>query len=301
MTGKPPWLKTRIPEPRARNRMARLLREHGLHTICESGACPNLGECWGAGTATFMILGEVCTRSCGFCNVLTGRPGPVDPLEPVRLARAVRALGLSHVVITSVDRDDLPDGGAGLFAQTIRVVRELCASTSIEVLIPDFKGGQREIGLVVEAGPDVLAHNVETVPRLHRRVRPQARYERSLAVLEQAKRADPELYTKSSLMLGLGETLDEVVAVLEDLRAVGCDFVTLGQYLRPSLRHLPVERYVPPEVFAELAGVACRLGFRHVAAGPLVRGSYRAEEAVRQAAEQDGRPLPRRARAAAGG
>jgi lipoyl synthase len=273
---KPPWLKVRLPQGETYFELKRLAREQNLHTVCESASCPNIGECWSRRSLTIMILGGVCTRSCGFCDVPTGRPAGLDLDEPQRVAEALARLDLRHTVITSVNRDELPDGGAGVWAATIRAVRERCPSTAIEVLIPDFKGDESALSTVLEAGPDILAHNVETVPRLYRKVRPQADYAQSLEVLERAKRAG--FSTKSSLMLGLGETLSEVREVLVDLRAVRCDGLTLGQYLRPSPGHLPVERFVTPEEFGELRSFALGLGFGHVASGPLVRSSYHADE-----------------------
>jgi lipoic acid synthetase len=234
-----------------------------------------MGECWNAGTATFMILGDICTRSCGFCAVKTGRPTGLDLGEPVRVAEAIRVMGVRHAVITSVNRDELPDGGAAVFAETIRQTRSVCPGVTIEVLIPDFKGVWWALEIVTAAAPDVLNHNVETVPRLYGKVRPQAKYDRSLELLERAKKAG--MLTKSGLMLGLGEQLDEVVEVLKDLRENGCDIVTLGQYLQPTCDHLPVERFVHPDEFGWLKGKGLALGFRHVESGPLVRSSYHAK------------------------
>lgn len=277
---KPGWLKKPLPDPQALRRMRELLDGLALHTICESASCPNLGECWAQQTATFLILGDVCTRRCGFCDVETGRPPHFDLLEPLRVAEAVRRLGLQHAVITSVSRDDLPDGGAEQFARTIRAIRHLCPETTVEVLIPDFDGRPEPLRLVLEADPEILAHNVETVPRLHRKVRPRFRYERSLAVLESAKSYRPSVFTKSNIMLGLGETEEEVLAVMRDLRAVGCDFLTIGQYLRPSPNHLPVVEYVHPQVFDRYREAAEALGFRYVASGPFVRSSFDAAAAL---------------------
>ncbi|GIW41339.1 MAG: lipoyl synthase [Candidatus Binatia bacterium] len=272
----PEWIKARAPVGERVFELRRLLRGLRLHTVCEEAQCPNLGECWAHGTATLMLMGDVCTRNCGFCAVAHGRPRPLDPEEPARVAEAVERLGLRHVVLTSVDRDDLPDGGASHFAATVRAVRGRIPRCSIEVLIPDFQGNPVALEVVVGSPIDVLNHNVETVPRLYKRVRPGSRYERSLEILRRAKELRPELLTKTGLMLGLGEEREEVLAVLRDLRAVGCDILTLGQYLRPSSKHLPVVRYVPPEEFRELRADASRLGFLHVEAGPLVRSSYHA-------------------------
>ncbi|MDP3766471.1 MAG: lipoyl synthase, partial [Dehalococcoidia bacterium] len=258
-----------------------LLRTHALHTVCEEARCPNIGECFNAGTATFMILGDVCTRSCGFCAVTSGRPEQsLDWLEPYRLARAVRVLGLDYVVITSVNRDDQPDGGAAIFAGCIRAIRRDNPKCRVEVLIPDFEANWAALETVVRARPFVLNHNVETVPRLYRRVRPKARYERSLGLLRQAKQLDPSMLTKSGLMVGLGERQDEVFETMAGLRAAAVDLVTIGQYLRPSERHLPVERYYRPEEFEPFVEKGRELGFQHVEAGPLVRSSYHAHKQV---------------------
>jgi len=252
------------------------VRALGLHTVCQEARCPNIGECWGHRTATFMLLGDTCTRNCGFCAVTHGRPLAVDAGEPLRVAEAVARLGLRHVVVTSVNRDDLPDGGAAHFAATARALRRLLPACRIEVLVPDFQGNLASVAEVVASPIDVFNHNLETVPRLYRRVRAGARYERSLAVLRAAREGQGGLLTKSGLMLGLGETEEELLRVFSDLRAIGCDILTLGQYLRPSRDHLPVERYVPPEEFTDLRAEALALGFRHVEAGPLVRSSYHA-------------------------
>lgn len=257
-----------------------LVRQLGLHTVCESAACPNIGECWNQRTATFMILGNVCTRRCGFCAVLKGPPLPVDYDEPRRVAEAVARLRLRHAVITSVNRDDRKDGGAELFALTIRAIRERVPECRVEVLVPDFQGSHAAVDLVLEARPDVFNHNVETVPRLYRQVRLGARYERSLDILDYARQRCPDLVTKSGLMLGLGETTEEVLAVMRDLAERDVNVLTLGQYLSPSPAHLPVARFVPPEEFAELAEAGRRMGFRRVIAGPLVRSSYHAAEAL---------------------
>jgi len=272
----PPWLKVRAPGgPEFAETMA-TVRELGLHTVCQEARCPNIGECWGHRTATFMLLGDTCTRNCGFCAVKHGRPLAVDPAEPLRVASAVARLGLRHVVVTSVNRDDLADGGAAHFAATARAIKRLLPGCRVEVLVPDFQGNLTSVAEVVASPIDVFNHNLETVPRLYRRVRAGARYARSLAVLEAAHRGRDRLLTKTGLMLGLGETQEELASVFKDLRSIGCDILTLGQYLRPSGEHLPVERYVPPEEFTVLGAEALALGFRHVEAGPLVRSSYHA-------------------------
>jgi lipoic acid synthetase len=278
---RPSYLRVRARMGKEFFSMKKLMRTLDLHTVCEEAACPNIYECWGEGTATIMILGDVCTRSCGFCNVATGRPVWDDPGEPERVARAISSMGVSHAVITSVARDDLSDGGAGAFARTIEALKRLAPGVSIEVLIPDFKGSRNALASVVDARPDVLAHNVETVARLQRKVRGgTAGYARSLAVLARAKQLDRSLATKSGIMVGLGETVDEVVRCLEDLRAVGVDIITIGQYLQPSRRHLPVVRWWELDEFRELEAVAYRLGFSHVESGPLVRSSYHAKRAL---------------------
>ena len=275
---RPEWLRVQLPQTAEFARTRGIVNRNRLHTVCESANCPNMGECWSAGTATVMILGNVCTRSCGFCAVLTGRPPEYDEDEPVRVAEALATMDhLVHVVLTSVDRDEREDGGSAIWAETIRQVRARRPKLRIEVLIPDFKGEAAHLARDLEAKPDILAHNVETVPRLHKTVRPQAKYERSLWVLEHAKARG--FLTKSSIMLGLGETSDEVVSVLRDLRAIGCDILTLGQYLQPTRNHLPVDRFVHPDEFARLGDVARELGFGHVESGPLVRSSYHAERA----------------------
>jgi len=275
---RPDWLKVRFPAGPNYGRLQDLMRSKSLHTVCEEARCPNIGECWGRGTATFMILGDTCTRSCGFCAVKTGRPTVLDLEEPRRVAVAVQQMGLRHAVITSVNRDELPDGGAGIFAETIREVRRLSPGTTIEVLIPDFKGDEAALRTVIEAKPEILDHNTETVPRLYREVRPQAEYHRSLQLLARAKAIDPRGLTKSGLMVGLGETRDELLAVFEDLAAHGVDILTVGQYLRPTASHLPVVRYWHPDEFADLKSAADRMGFRHVESGPLVRSSYHADD-----------------------
>jgi lipoic acid synthetase len=278
---KPSWLKVRFPAGERYQRIKSLLREHELHTVCEEARCPNIGECFNAGSATFMILGDVCTRSCGFCAVTSGRPEHgLDWLEPFRVARAARTLGLDYVVITSVNRDDQPDGGAAIFAGCINAIRRDDAGVRVEVLIPDFMGNWDALATVVQAKPFVLNHNVETAPRLYGRVRPKACYERSLELLRRAKELDAALLTKSGMMVGLGETQGEVFAVMRDLRAAGVDLLTIGQYLRPTEKHLPVERYWAPEEFEPFVALGCELGFLNVEAGPLVRSSYRAHRQV---------------------
>jgi lipoic acid synthetase len=254
------------------------MRELGLHTVCEEANCPNIGECWHHGTATFMILGGICTRSCGYCNVVHGKPGEVDRSEPANVAHAIEALDLQYAVITSVDRDDLPDFGASIFAETIRETRARVPACRIEVLIPDFQGSETSLHAVLDAGPDVLNHNIETVPRLYRTARPGGRYDRALELLDRARRHAPAIPTKSGMMVGLGETWDEVVQVLRDLRHAGCEILTIGQYLRPSAANLPIDRYYTPAEFTELKRVALDLGFGHVESGQLVRSSYHAHE-----------------------
>ncbi|HYM15642.1 MAG TPA: lipoyl synthase [Dehalococcoidia bacterium] len=279
---KPAWLKVRFPGGERYQALKSLMRDERLNTVCEDARCPNIGECWNAGTATFMILGDVCTRSCGFCAVTTGRPGAIDPLEPYRLARAVAALGLDYVVITSVNRDDVEHGGAEVFAACIKAIRRHDPAINVEVLIPDFKGDWAALATVVEARPFVLNHNIETVPRLYRVVRPQARYERSLELIRRAKDAEPAMLTKSGFMVGLGETQEELFGVMRDLRAHGCDLVTIGQYLRPSPQHLPIARYYDPAEYEAFRAYGRELGFTHVEAGPLVRSSYHAERQAGQ-------------------
>ena len=254
------------------------MRELGLHTVCEEAQCPNIGECWHHGTATFMILGEVCTRACAYCAVSHGRPAPADPDEAVRVGRAIETLGLTYVVITSVDRDDLADGGAAIFAETIRETRTRRPDCRIEVLIPDFQGKEEPLQTVLDARPDVLNHNVETVPRLYRMARSGGRYLRTLELLDRSRRYAPEIPTKTGLMVGLGEEHDELVATFKDLRQAGCQILTIGQYLRPSAEHAPMTRYYHPDEFRELKRIALDLGFVHVESGPLVRSSYHAHE-----------------------
>ena len=273
---RPDWLRAPAPAGENYREIRQLVASLRLHTVCESAACPNVGECWNHRTATFMILGNVCTRRCGFCAVEKGAPLPVDYDEPRRVAEAVAAMGLKFAVITSVNRDDREDGGAELFALVIAAIRRRVEGCGVEVLVPDFQGSRAAVETVLEAAPDVFNHNTETVPRLYRQVRLGARYERSLEVLATAKRAAPRVPTKSGLMLGLGETGAEVLQVMRDLRAHGVDILTLGQYLRPSPKHLPIVRYVPPEEFADLRAAGREMGFGHVEAGPLVRSSYHA-------------------------
>jgi lipoic acid synthetase len=277
---RPKWLRAPAPAGDNYRELKQLVRDLNLHTVCESAACPNLGECWNRRAATFMILGNVCTRRCGFCAVQKGGPLPVDYDEPRRVAEACAALGLKFAVITSVNRDDRKDGGAELFALTICAIRERIPGCGVEVLVPDFQGSHAAMDVVLDAAPDVLNHNTETVPRLYRQVRLGARYERSLDMLAYVKQSRPHTPTKSGLMLGLGETMDEVLAVMRDLRAASVDILTLGQYLRPSVKHLPIIRYVTLEEFAELKRAGYQMGFRHVESGPLVRSSYHASDAV---------------------
>jgi len=284
-TQRPEWLRVRLPAGENYEQLKQLMRSKQLHTVCEEARCPNMGECWANKTATFMILGSVCTRSCGFCAVATGRPMALDWEEPRRVAETVTQMGLNHVVVTSVNRDELHDGGATLFAATIRWIRRMNPECAVEVLTPDFKGSREALKVVMDAKPDVFNHNVETVPRLYRRVRPQAVYERSLEVLAWAKEMQPEKPTKTGFMLGLGETHDEIVALLGDIRAHNVDIVTIGQYLRPSPQHLPIERYVPPDEFREYARIGREMGFRNVYSGPLVRSSYHAWDQVKQLAD----------------
>ena len=278
---RPEWLKVRLPMGPQVEELRRLMRSKSLHTVCEEAHCPNMAECWGAGTATFMILGDTCTRSCGFCAVKTGRPLALDPAEPAHVGDAVARMGLRHAVVTSVNRDELPDGGAAMFAATIREIRRRSPGTTVEVLTPDFRGDSDALDAVLAARPEVMAHNVETVPRLYPRVRPQAVYERSLEVLRRTKERAPDLFCKTGIMVGLGESEDEVRATMRDVRAQGTDVLTIGQYLRPSPMHLPIERYWTPEEFARSRDAGVAMGFRHVESGPLVRSSYHAERALR--------------------
>jgi lipoic acid synthetase len=282
---RPPWLKIRLRQTEELESLQALVEEQRLHTVCQSASCPNLPECWSARTATFMIGGDLCTRRCRFCDVPTGRPDRLDPNEPVRVAEAIATLGLRFAVVTAVARDDVADGGAEHFAQTIHAIREHAPLCRIEVLIPDFKGSEAALGTVLDADPDVLSHNLETVERLQRRVRPQAKYQRSLGILAAAHRMRPDIPTKTGIMLGLGETAEEVRQTLIDIRAQGCDLLTIGQYLRPGNGHLPVARYPSPAEFASWEQDARALGFRGVASAPLVRSSYRAEELARARSE----------------
>lgn len=277
---KPDWLKVRLPSSPAYAKVKKLITDNDLHTVCESAACPNRGECWSHSTATFMILGNICTRSCGFCNVITGKPTELDLDEPRRVADAIAKLDLEYAVITSVNRDELKDGGAAVWAETIRQTRLACPKTKIEVLIPDFVGNWDALNIVLDAKPDVLNHNIETVPRLYLRVRPQGKFVRSLELLKIAK--EKGFVTKSGIMLGLGETKDEVIDTMKAWRKSGVDLVTLGQYMQPTLNHLPVDRFVTPEEFEEFKVIGLELGFKNVFSGPLVRSSYHAFE---QAAE----------------
>ena len=275
---KPEWLKVRAPGSPSYLRLKGLMRDLGLHTVCEEARCPNIGECWNHGTATFMILGDVCTRACSYCAVAHGRPAAVDAAEPVCVDAAIATLGLDYVVITSVDRDDLADGGASIFAETIRETRERLRHCRIEVLIPDFQGDEAALHAVLDARPDVLNHNTETVPRLYRMARSGGRYARTLELLDRSRRYAPDIPTKTGLMVGLGEEHDELVATFRDLRQAGCAILTLGQYLRPTEAHAPMVRYYHPDEFRELKAIALELGFVHVESGPLVRSSYHAHE-----------------------
>jgi lipoic acid synthetase len=278
---RPDWIKVRAPSGETYEWLREMMRSKALHTVCEEARCPNIGECWGSGTATFLMMGDICTRSCGFCDIATGRPSPLDWLEPERVARAVQRMNLRHAVITSVNRDERADGGAPVFAMVIRRIRELQPGCSIEVLIPDFKGSIGALRIVMDARPEILNHNVETVPRLFKEVQPQDSYAWAQATLSNAKQLDPEVLTKSGIMLGLGETIDEVKVTMQDLRAWGVDILTLGQYLRPSKKHLPIERYYTLEEFEELKTFGEAIGFQWVESGPLVRSSYHAEKQVR--------------------
>ena len=279
---RPDWLKVRVPSGPAWARLRKLLREKNLHTVCEEARCPNVAECWGQGTATFMILGDICTRACRFCAVTTGRPVGLDLEEPERVADAVELMDLRHAVITSVNRDDLADGGAEIFAETIRAVRRRCPETTVEVLIPDFQGNAAALAIVMEEAPEILNHNVETVPRLYKAVRPGARYQRSLDLLRRAKELRPEAITKTGVMLGLGETAGELDSLMTDLVRHSVDILTAGQYLQPTPAHLPVERFVPPDEFRAVAARGKAIGLRHVEAGPLVRSSYHAANQIPQ-------------------
>ena len=275
---KPKWLKVKLPTGEAYKSVKGITKSHNLHTICESGSCPNMGECWGAGTATFMILGNICTRSCGFCNVMTGRPLPVDVLEPKKVARSIKLMQVKHAVITSVDRDDLKDGGAGIWVETINEIRKENPKTTMETLIPDFKGRLKDIQPIIDCAPEVVSHNMETVRRLTKKVRIQAKYDRSLDTLRYLNQGG--IKTKSGIMLGLGETEEEIIETMHDLRAVGVSILTLGQYLQPSKKHLPVFEFISPDQFAKYREIGVSLGFQHVESSPLVRSSYHAEKHI---------------------
>lgn len=272
---KPEWLKVKLPTGEEYRKVREIVSEHKLHTICQSGNCPNMGECWGAGTATFMILGNVCTRSCGFCSVATGRPEEVDPFEPLRVAKSVKLMGVKHCVVTSVDRDDLKDGGSQIWVETIRKIREYSPGTTMETLIPDFQGKWENLQRVIDERPEVISHNLETVRRLTKEVRIQAKYDRSLEVLRRI--ADAGVNAKSGIMLGLGESREEVLASMQDLRISGVSILTLGQYLQPTKDHLAVHEFIHPDTFAFLKTAGAEMGFRYVESGPLVRSSYHAE------------------------
>ena len=278
---RPSWICVRAPAGETYEWLQQLMRQKSLHTVCEEAGCPNMGECWGSGTATFLMLGDVCTRTCGFCDIKRGKPAVLDFLEPERVAQAVKAMNLKHAVITSVNRDDRKDGGAPIFAMVIQRIRQLQPGCSIEVLIPDLKGSVEALRLIVSARPEILNHNVETVPRLFKMVQPQDRYEWAQATLTNAKRMDPEVLTKSGIMVGLGETMAEVKDVMRDLRSWGVDILTIGQYLQPSRQHLPIQRYYTPEEFIEFKDFGMEIGFQWVESGPLVRSSYHAGEQVR--------------------
>lgn len=273
---KPSWLKVKLPTGKEYTKVRQIVSEHKLHTICESGNCPNMGECWGAGTATFMILGNICTRSCGFCAVKTGRPLPVDIEEPERVANSVKLMNVKHCVITSVDRDDLKDGGSIIWVETVNKVREYSPQTTMETLIPDFQGKWENLQRIIDVAPEIVSHNLETVRRLTKEVRIQAKYDRSLEVIQRLKEGG--MRTKSGVMLGLGETREEVIETMQDLVNAGCDILTLGQYLQPTPKHLPVKEFVAPAQFAEYKEIGLKLGLRYVESGPLVRSSYHAEK-----------------------
>jgi lipoic acid synthetase len=275
---KPDWLRVKLPTGKEYAQVREIVSKHKLHTICESGNCPNMGECWGAGTATFMILGNICTRSCGFCNVATGKPKAVDLQEPERVAESVRLMNVKHCVITSVDRDDLKDGGSIIWVETINAIRIVSPQTKFETLIPDFQGKWENLQRIIDVKPDIVSHNLETVRRLTKQVRIQAKYDRSLEVLKRLK--DAGVKTKCGVMLGLGETEAEIIETMDDLRAVGCDVLTLGQYLQPTPKHLPVAEFIRPEVFAKYKEIGLSKGFRFVESGPLVRSSYHAEKHI---------------------
>src|SRR5512147_1410112 len=278
---RPSWIRVRAPSGDTYEWLQKLMRQKELHTVCEEAGCPNMGECWGAGTATFLMMGDICTRTCGFCDVKRGKPELLDWAEPERVAQAVKAMGLKHAVITSVNRDDRKDGGAPIFAMVIRRIRQIHSGCSIEVLIPDFKGSLEALKIVMDARPEILNHNVETVPRLFKQVQPQDHYEWSAAILTGAKKLDAEVLTKSGIMVGLGEEIEEVKAVMRDQRSWGVDILTLGQYLQPSKKHMPIARYYTMEEFAELRDYGYSIGFKWVESNPLVRSSYHAAEQVR--------------------
>jgi lipoic acid synthetase len=273
---KPKWLRVKLPIGENYRKVRLLVDEHKLHTICESGSCPNMGECWGEGTATFMILGNICTRSCGFCAVQTGKPDAVDTFEPGRVANSVKIMGVKHAVITSVDRDDLKDGGSEIWAQTVRAIRQQSPQTTLETLIPDFAGKWDNLQAIIDVAPEIVSHNLETVRRLTKQVRIQAKYDRSLEVLFRLKKGG--MRTKSGVMLGLGESEEEVIETMMDLRSVGVDVLTLGQYLQPTPKHLPISEFITPEQFEKLGVIGKEMGFRYVESGPLVRSSYHAEK-----------------------
>ena len=277
--GKPKWLRVKLPTGKKYTQLRGLVDTYNLHTICTSGSCPNMGECWGEGTATFMILGNVCTRSCGFCGVKTGRPSDVDWAEPEKVARSIKIMGIRHAVVTSVDRDDLKDMGSIIWAETVKAIRRMNPETTLETLIPDFQGIEKHLDRILEVAPEVISHNMETVRRLTREVRIQAKYDRSLEVLRYLK-AEGAHRTKSGIMLGLGELEEEVIQTLEDLRSVGVDVVTIGQYLQPSKKHLPVKEFITPEQFDTYREIGLDLGFRHVESGALVRSSYKAHKHI---------------------
>ncbi|MEN6299087.1 MAG: lipoyl synthase [Anaerolineaceae bacterium] len=278
---RPDWIRVRAPGGNTYQQLQELIRSKALHTVCEEAMCPNMGECWGSGTATFLMMGDICTRSCGFCDIKRGKPLPLDFQEPERVAQAVKAMQLKHAVITSVDRDDQKDGGATIFAMVIQRIRELQPGCSIEVLIPDFKGSLESLKIVMDARPEILNHNVETVPRLFKQVQPQDHYEWAAATLTNAKKLDPDVLTKSGIMVGLGESIDEVKEVMQDQRHWGVDILTIGQYLQPSKKHLPISRYYTPQEFNELKEYGLAIGFKWVESAPLVRSSYHAAEQVR--------------------
>lgn len=275
---KPNWLRVKLPIGENYRKVRALVDEHKLHTICESGSCPNMGECWGEGTATFMILGNICTRSCGFCAVQTGKPEAIDEFEPGKVAHSIKTMGIKHAVITSVDRDDLKDGGSGIWVQTVKAVRHQSPGTTMETLIPDFAGKWENLQQIIDVAPEIVSHNLETVRRLTKQVRIQAKYDRSLEVLFRLKKGG--MRTKSGVMLGLGETDEEVIETMEDLRAVGVDILTLGQYLQPTPKHLPIVEFVTPERFDKYRELGLKMGFRFVESGPLVRSSYHAEKHI---------------------